>query len=150
MLLHFEAMRGLVQVATANGPAYQHSMFIDMQILTSTFVPLTPWFEEIAIVKPDSPGAARLSGHAMRDHLFFATPPGNALLHVAQKKAGIIRDLPASWVLSFLFSFSFFLPEMPFCTLRREKLESFEISSIEFFRFFFLFFSFLAEYHLLS
>ncbi|CDM33553.1 hypothetical protein DTO013E5_7406 [Penicillium roqueforti] len=95
MVLHIGAMRGVVQVTTANGPAFQHSMVIDMQILTSAFVPLTPWFEERAIVKPDSPGDVRLSGKAMRDYLFFATSPGNAHLYVAQKKAGIIRDLPA-------------------------------------------------------
>lgn len=70
-------------------------MLIDMQIVTSAFVPLTPWFEEIAIVKADNPEAVRLSGSAMRNHLFFATAPGNANLYVAQKKAGIIRDLPA-------------------------------------------------------
>ncbi|KAJ9190875.1 hypothetical protein DTO166G4_8050 [Paecilomyces variotii] len=70
-------------------------IFVDMQILTPAFVELTPWFRETAVVKPDTPGVARLSGAAIRNHLFFATAPGNARLYVAQKKAGIIRDLPA-------------------------------------------------------
>lgn len=69
-------------------------MVVDMQILTSTFVELTPWFREFAVIMPDTPGAVRLSGDAMRDYLFFATAPGNHYLYVAQKKAGIIRDLP--------------------------------------------------------
>jgi hypothetical protein len=70
-------------------------MFVDMQIFTFTFVPLTPWVEEFAIVKANSFGEARLSGSAMRNYLCFATAPGNAHLYVARKKAGIIRDLSA-------------------------------------------------------
>ncbi|KAJ5783154.1 hypothetical protein N7457_004928 [Penicillium paradoxum] len=95
MVLHGPAMQGATPINTANGQALQPLIFVDMQILTSAFVALTPWFRETAIVKPDSPGDARLSGAAMRNHLFFATAPGNAHLYVAQKKAGIIRDLPA-------------------------------------------------------
>lgn len=94
MALHLQALRGSIQINTANGWVLQTLMFVDMQILTSAFVPLTPWFEESAIVKANSPGDARLSGSAMRNYLFFATAPGNANLYVAQKKAGIIRDLP--------------------------------------------------------
>lgn len=94
MVLHLQALRGSIQINTANGWVLQTLVFVDMQILTSAFVPLTPWFEESAIVKADSPGDARLSGSAIRNYLFFATAPGNAHLYVAQKKAGIIRDLP--------------------------------------------------------
>ncbi|KAJ5722168.1 hypothetical protein N7488_000203 [Penicillium malachiteum] len=95
MVLHSQAMQGAAPINTANGHALQPLIFVDMQILTSAFVVLTPWFRETAIVKPDSPGDARLSGAAMPNHLFFATAPGNAHLYVVQKKAGIIRDLPA-------------------------------------------------------
>ncbi|KAJ5484060.1 hypothetical protein N7539_005856 [Penicillium diatomitis] len=95
MVLHGPAIQGATPINTANGQALQPLIFVDMQIVTSSFVALTPWFRETAIVKPDSPGDARLSGAAMRNHLFFATAPGNAHLYVAQKKAGIIRDLPA-------------------------------------------------------
>jgi hypothetical protein len=93
--LHRAIMQGAMPITTANGQALQPLILVDMQILTSAFVALTPWFRETAVVKPDSPGDARLSGAAMRDHLFFATAPGNAYLYVAQKKAGLIRDLPA-------------------------------------------------------
>lgn len=105
MVLHSAAVRGAMPIKTANGVVLQPLIYVDMQILTSAFVALTPWFRESAIVKPDSPGDARLSRAAMRNHLFFATAPGNAHLYVAQKKAGIIRDLPA-WVFFFFFFFS--------------------------------------------
>ncbi|KAJ5957676.1 hypothetical protein N7501_011955 [Penicillium viridicatum] len=95
MARYLRAIRGSVQVNTANRWALQTLMFVEMQIVTSTFVPLTPWFEESAIVKADTPGDRRLLGAAMRNYLFFATAPGNAHLYVAQKKAGIIRDLSA-------------------------------------------------------
>lgn len=72
MACYLRAIRGSVQVNTANGWSLQTLMFVKMQIVTSTFVPLTPWFEESAIVKADSPGDTRLSGSAMRNYLFFA------------------------------------------------------------------------------
>ncbi|KAJ6108029.1 hypothetical protein N7523_009352 [Penicillium sp. IBT 18751x] len=78
--LHGAAMQGATPISTANGQALQPLILVDLQILTSDFVALTPWFEEIAIVKPDNPGDVRLSGAAMRNHLFFATAPGNAYL----------------------------------------------------------------------
>jgi hypothetical protein len=49
---------------------------------------------EVAVITPVQPGQYRLSGSAMRDHLFFATAPGNANLFVAQKKNGIVTQLP--------------------------------------------------------
>ncbi|KAK6826329.1 hypothetical protein RU639_005674 [Aspergillus parasiticus] len=55
---------------------------------------ITPWFVQIAIVTPDAPGLVRLSGEAMRSHLFFATAPGNGILYVAKKKNGIVSRLP--------------------------------------------------------
>ena len=55
---------------------------------------ITPWFMEVAVITPVQPGQYRLSGSAMRDHLFFATAPGNANLFVAQKKSGIVTQLP--------------------------------------------------------
>ncbi|KAJ6132398.1 hypothetical protein N7471_007613 [Penicillium samsonianum] len=94
LVRHGAAIRGVDSITTANGPSLHTLIFVDMQILTSASVALTPWFRETAILKPDSPGEARLSGAVMRNHLFFATAPGNARLYVAQKKAGIIRDLP--------------------------------------------------------
>jgi hypothetical protein len=66
------------------------SQNVDMKNPTVTFVSLTPCFREIAVVKPEIPEDARLTGAAMRKHLFFATVPGNANLYISEKKAGII------------------------------------------------------------
>ena len=56
---------------------------------------LTPWFPEVAVETPIQPGTQyRLSGNAMRNHLYFATAPGNANLFVADKKNGITTQLP--------------------------------------------------------
>jgi hypothetical protein len=71
LALHLHAIQGSSRIYTANGWDLQTLMFIDMQILTSAFVPLTPWFEEFAMVKANNPGALSLSGSAMRNHLFF-------------------------------------------------------------------------------
>ncbi|KAJ5976045.1 hypothetical protein N7481_009752 [Penicillium waksmanii] len=94
MVLHGPAIQGATPIHTANGQALQPLIFVDMQILTSAFVALTPWFRETAIVKPDSPGDARLSGAAMRNHLFFATAPGNAHLGVCDiSRANLMADV---------------------------------------------------------
>ncbi|CAG8133146.1 unnamed protein product [Penicillium nalgiovense] len=91
--LHYGALRSAGSILTANGHVILPTIAVDIQILTSTFVPLTPWFRETAVVKADTPGEFRLSGAAMRNHLLFATPPGNANLYVAQKKVGIYSEL---------------------------------------------------------
>jgi len=65
-----------------------------MQILKADGTAVTPWFTEVAVMTPFQPGQYRLSGSAMRDHLFFATAPENADLFVAQKKNGIVTQLP--------------------------------------------------------
>ncbi|CAG8062938.1 unnamed protein product [Penicillium nalgiovense] len=91
--LHYGALRSAGSILTANGHVILPTIAVDIQILTSTFVPLTPWFRETAVVKADTPGEFRLSGAAMRNHLLFATPPGNANLYVVQKKVGIYSEL---------------------------------------------------------
>lgn len=92
--LHSSAIEGEMLIATADGQAAHPLVSVDMQILTSTLDELTPWFREQGVLKPDDAGATRLSGAMMRNHLFFATAPGNSHLYIAQKKAGLIRDLP--------------------------------------------------------
>ncbi len=57
---------------------------------------LTDWYWEQFVIK--DPGAdglsVLLSGARMRNKLYFATAPGNAKLYVAEKKNGIIKNLP--------------------------------------------------------
>ena len=57
---------------------------------------ISPWFREVAIIKPVLPGVPdfRLSGNAMRNYFYFATAPGNTTLYVAKKKNGIVTQLP--------------------------------------------------------
>ncbi|CAG8216650.1 unnamed protein product [Penicillium salamii] len=81
--------------SSANGLVWLAHVSIEMQVLTSASVPLTPWFEQLAVVKQWGPNEARLSGDGMRDHLFFATSPGNRNLYVSTRKAGLMRVLPA-------------------------------------------------------
>jgi len=67
---------------------------IEMQIVKLDGTPLTPWFREAALITPQTPSTSLLSGNAMRNHLYFATAPGNATLYVAAKKNGIVAQLP--------------------------------------------------------
>ena len=68
---------------------------IETQIIKADGMAITPWFTQNAVVFPLQAGIQyRLSGRAMRDHLFFVTAPGNANLFVAEKKNGITAQLP--------------------------------------------------------
>ncbi|KAJ5590858.1 hypothetical protein N7450_004830 [Penicillium hetheringtonii] len=92
--LHNDALEGYHAIATASGQTFEPLMTVEMQIVSPTFEGLTPWFEEIAVIKEDTPGITRLSGANMRRYLYFATRPGNRRLYVSQKKAGLMRILP--------------------------------------------------------
>ncbi len=63
-----------------------------MKMMKGDGTALTPWFLEQAGSPQDFP--PRLSGNVMRNHIYFATAPGNATLFVAQKKNGIVSQLP--------------------------------------------------------
>ncbi|CAG8931552.1 unnamed protein product [Penicillium salamii] len=82
-------------LSTANGPIWLAHFTIEMQIINAASVALTPWFEQLAVVKHWGPDKIRLSGDKMREHLFFATAPGNRTLYVSNKKAGLMRTLRA-------------------------------------------------------
>lgn len=66
-----------------------------MRIVDANDSPLTPWYSELAYVLPDNAASGRLSGNGMRNHLFFATAPGNARLYVAKTRNGLFHELPA-------------------------------------------------------
>ena len=86
---------GQAPINTANGIVLRDKMKMEMKIVSVAGQELTPWFIEDAIVQPVVSGSLRLSGNAMRQYLFFATPKGNDRLYVSQRKAGLIRDIPA-------------------------------------------------------
>ncbi|KAB8208235.1 hypothetical protein BDV34DRAFT_190636 [Aspergillus parasiticus] len=81
-------------IHTPSGIMIRVQILIEVQIVNPRGEAITPWFVQIAIVTPDAPGLVRLSGEAMRSHLFFATAPGNGILYVAKKKNGIVSRLP--------------------------------------------------------
>jgi len=86
---------GAVRIRTASGLVYRSRIRIQIQILNANGGEVTAWFPELAVITPDQVGLSRLSGMAMRHELYFATPRGNASLHVAVKKNGIVTQLPA-------------------------------------------------------
>lgn len=64
----------------------------NQEVLTGNHVPLTLWYVEmLRIVEDDE---SLLSGETMRNHLYFATAPGNDKLYVSSKKNGVVADLP--------------------------------------------------------
>ena len=93
----YNGIMGDVVVATANGVCLRDRILVEMQLLRADYSPFTSWFVESAVVVPNVLGQdqMRLSGNGMRQILFFATSPGNATLYVAEKKSGIISQLPA-------------------------------------------------------
>ena len=84
----------MTEILTANGVVTRKTLRVKMCIVDADNRPLTPWFRELAVVA-ENDNAVRLSGSAMRDHLYFAMAPGNAMLYVAAKKNGIVTLLPA-------------------------------------------------------
>lgn len=93
----YNGIMGDITVATANGVCTRARVMVEMQLLRADQSPFTGWFLESAVVIPTVFGQnqMRLSGNGMRQILFFATSPGNAALYVAEKKSGIISQLPA-------------------------------------------------------
>ena len=73
---------------------FRDKIVIEIQVVDPQGEAITPWFMENAIISPDMPGLQRLSGLAIRNHLYFATAPGNNMLYVAKKKNGIVTQLP--------------------------------------------------------
>ena len=92
--LTYRGHKGTADIGTANGVVSRRRIAIETQILKADGTAITPWFGQNAVVLPQSGIQYRLSGRAIRDHLYFATAPGNANLFVAQKKNGIVTQLP--------------------------------------------------------
>lgn len=82
--------RSKVLIDTPNGPCWRNHVRLEMQIVKEDGTPMTEWYKERCVVGSDP----RLSGLGMRQHLYFATAPGNHALYVAQKKNGIVEQLP--------------------------------------------------------
>lgn len=85
---------GAFALATANGLSFRGRILIEVQIVKADGTPITPWYQEIAVITPQPVIQYRLSGSGMRNHLYFATAPGNTILVVAEKTNGITNQLP--------------------------------------------------------
>ena len=93
--LTYRGHRGVTNLRTAGGVMRRRRIVIETQVIKADGTAITPWFRQDAVVLPRPSGIQyRLSGRAIRDHLYFATAPGNANLFVAQKKNGITTQLP--------------------------------------------------------
>lgn len=69
---------GVVSVSCANGVINNDPMIdVEVQLVRDDNTAWSDWFEEAAIVQPDSPGLLRLSGCGIRDVLYLGTSPGN-------------------------------------------------------------------------
>ena len=100
--LGIDATRMLVtNVQTAGGQVQGANVFVQIQLLTpdatnaTGYRPISDWIRETVFVQfTGHENAARLSGAGMRNVLYFATPPGNQTLAVAEKKHGLMSLLP--------------------------------------------------------
>lgn len=96
----YRGIEGDVSVQTANGTIMRTQIWVEIKVLgndhTTELTKLDPRARKLYPTKCWSRGcpAVRLSGKGIRDHLYFATAPGNQQLFVAQKKSGIVSQLP--------------------------------------------------------
>jgi hypothetical protein len=86
----------IMNVATPGGSILRQPIIIEVQLVCRDGSPLSHWIEEVGIITPVQPGTIqyRLSGASMRKFLYFATASGNMELYVAEKKNGVISQLP--------------------------------------------------------
>jgi hypothetical protein len=86
-----------VAITTANGVVVREQIWIEVQLMRADGTAASPWFPELAVITPITPGIqqTRLSGEAIRHVFYFATAPGNETLYMAMKKNGIVSQLPA-------------------------------------------------------
>ncbi|EGC47208.1 conserved hypothetical protein [Histoplasma capsulatum var. duboisii H88] len=85
---------GNTQITTAGGSVIRQQITVEIQLLDSQGNAVSDWILEEGIVTPAVIGGVRLSGDCIRQSLYFATAPGNQHLYVAEKKNGIVEQLP--------------------------------------------------------
>ncbi|TPX24059.1 hypothetical protein DIZ76_013402 [Coccidioides immitis] len=84
-----------IPITTAGGMVRRQQITVEIQLLDSQGNAVSDWVLKQGIVTPATTGACRLSGNGIRQSLYFATAPGNQHLYVAEKKNGIVEQLPA-------------------------------------------------------
>lgn len=89
----YGGLGNIVSVVTANGQVDQRSIWIQVQLLRTDGTAVSDWIDEMGIISTE-PETTRLTGDLIRNHLYFATVPGNQYLYVAEKAHGILSQLP--------------------------------------------------------
>lgn len=89
----YGGLGNIVSVVTANGQVDQRSIWIQVQLLRTDGTAVSDWIDEMGIISTE-PETTRLTGDLIRNHLYFATAPGNQYLYVAEKAHGILSQLP--------------------------------------------------------
>lgn len=88
---YFNGWTGTVDVGDASGRLEKFQrILLQVRLVNRQHEPITDWMDEYAICKPGGPNMPRVTGFAIRQHLFFATPPGNNYVAVGTDKAGIM------------------------------------------------------------
>lgn len=86
-----------ITLLTAGGQVNCHQVWLELQVVGFNGQPISSSSFEICVVMPGkSRHRTRLSGHKLHNTLFVGSAPdhtGN--LHVAEKKGGPVRKLPA-------------------------------------------------------
>ncbi len=86
----YSGWAGVVSVNCANGTTNNYpKIYVEVQLVRDDNTAWSDWFEEDAMVQPDSPGLFRLSGRGIRDVMYLGTSPGNHSLAVATTKGGL-------------------------------------------------------------
>jgi hypothetical protein len=85
-----------IYVNTAGGVVLRQRIILEVQLLKADGSVVSPWIQEVGVITAVQQGVQqyRLSGNAMRNFLYFGTAPGNAQLYVAEKKNGLVSQLP--------------------------------------------------------
>jgi len=90
-----------VWLNTVGGPVQRHLLVLEAQLLDQQQNPIRGRVFVITAVDPGNPNRMRCSGMLVRKNFFTATAPNRApnwqaqgLLHVAEKKNGIVSHLP--------------------------------------------------------
>jgi len=91
----YQGNMGQLYIQTAVGVVARQCILVEMQLRNLDGTPASDWFVENGVITPFGPTQTRLSGSGLRSSLYFATAPGNQILYVAQKKNGIVTQLPA-------------------------------------------------------
>jgi hypothetical protein len=88
----YDGWAGVASVSCASGAINNYPMIdVEVQLVRDDNTAWSDWFEEAAMVQPDSPGQLRLSGCEIRDVLYLGTSPGNHSLPLLQLKVGLLR-----------------------------------------------------------